>query len=108
MATDTVFKTKDGIPRILYINFATIQSKRKKYIESRTPIRPRVSNAPAIQIRGKKLRLIQPAFGQETEDPYIAGLLIGLAQLQQAALRANSEVGEASGVEFLRNSGHTT
>lgn len=89
MATDAVFRTKDGIPRILYVNFATFQSARKKMIEKRTPVRPLVPNAAAIQLRRKKLRLVQPVSGLEREDSYIAGLLIGLAQQQRVALQAS-------------------
>ncbi|KAL4781337.1 hypothetical protein BJX76DRAFT_360032 [Aspergillus varians] len=65
-------------PTIASVAFDTIQSVRRKYVYM-SPCKP--TNAPVLRIRRKKWASIQPE--NCVEDPYIATILIALAQEKQ-------------------------
>ncbi|KAK2592823.1 hypothetical protein QQS21_009491 [Conoideocrella luteorostrata] len=81
LRTGGTFKTQSGNNRrVAYINMQTVRSLRNEHVWSRNPLWGK-PNGPVERLRKKKLRRLQPA--REAEDPYIAGVLVALAQEQQ-------------------------
>ncbi|KAF5856441.1 hypothetical protein ETB97_007333 [Aspergillus alliaceus] len=83
---DRVFSRDPGSAIIAYVSYDSIQKLRRSNFHGSRSNR---ANVPVYNIREKLLRSIQPR--NKHEDPYIAAILIGLAQQQRAREQANQQ-----------------
>ncbi|KAK5987033.1 hypothetical protein PT974_11149 [Cladobotryum mycophilum] len=75
-------------PRFAYLNYADVQTHRIKEHRVRR-WHPYMNNNPQVsRLYGKKLARLEPK--EWTEDPYIAAVLIAVAQAQQRRSTSNS------------------
>ncbi|GAO18441.1 hypothetical protein UVI_02042450 [Ustilaginoidea virens] len=103
--TSAVFKAETGPGRLAFIHLRKIEKIRDKHLglkHARSLDKLFAKNKPVATRTFKKLQRLQPAV--ETEDPYIAGILIALAQEQrQARGRASAERVRAIALPYLKH-----
>ncbi|KAK4202194.1 hypothetical protein QBC40DRAFT_46356 [Triangularia verruculosa] len=77
LETDGVFSPAPTPPRLAYLDLEATQLRRDNSVPF---IRSRRPNPPAVRLQRKRRRRLRPA--KDIEDPYIAAVLIALAQEQ--------------------------
>ncbi|KAK4676067.1 hypothetical protein QC764_0084640 [Podospora pseudoanserina] len=77
LATDALFSPVPTPPRLAYLDLEAAQRRRDKSISL---FRSRRLNSPVARAQHKRQRRLRPA--KDIEDPYIAAVLIALAQEQ--------------------------
>lgn len=80
--TDGIFSASLAAPFLAYIHLNTINALREKHVSTRLVRRP---NWPVQAVQAKKLDSLRPL--NKAEDPYIAAILIALAQEQRSQSR---------------------
>ncbi|KAJ6186885.1 hypothetical protein N7519_001793 [Penicillium mononematosum] len=101
LATDGVFSSNSVTPSLAYITFDSIQSLRKKHVYT-PPYR--MVNVPGLRLRQKKLDSLTPQ--NPVEDPYIAAILIALAQEQRRRLQQEGSQGEGGNIITKNQTSH--
>jgi hypothetical protein len=78
LPTDGIFSSDAATPALAFVNLDTVRSLRDMSVNGSYSKRP---NGPVASLGQKKLDLLKPP--NEPEDPYLAAVLISLAQEQR-------------------------
>lgn len=89
LSTDRVLsRGNSGVPHLAFVSLDTIHAIRRKYISRRYRLGRR-HNLPVASLRQRRLSKLEPLC--EPEDPYLAAVLIALAQEQRESCRPSQE-----------------
>lgn len=88
LRTDGIFSYDAATPALAFVNLDTVRSLRDMSVNGSYSKRP---NGPVASLGQKKLDLLKPP--NEPEDPYLAAVLISLAQEQRWRQQQQREAG---------------